>query len=347
MNGMNRRQLLRHVACFAVAGTVAALPKWTAADPLGLPIGIQLYTVGDDMQKDAPGTVKKIAQIGYKEVETAGFGSVGTAVALRKVLDDNGLKCPSAHLSFDLKNLNKAFDDAHALGCTYATASLPRFLVMEVPSLNVPAAERGAQMQKLVAAISAPMSHDELKRLIDAMNQVGSAAKQQGLMFASHNHTFEFEIIDGQPAIYSMIEQTDPNNVKFEIDCGWADVAGYNPVDIAKAFPGRVKDASYQGFPAVRKGSEARRSKLPERFGDRAGRCRLQADFRWHEGQRNRAHVRGAGRALQPYAGHPIGGGRLQVSTFPVLELTNQSPDTREVRSFFSKEGTRPTSILS
>ena len=258
MSGTNRREFLMRSAIFAAAGSFAAIPKWTSADPLGLPIGIQLYTVGDDMDKDAPGTVKRIAQIGYKEVETAGFGSAKTAAALRKVLDDNGLKCPSAHLNFDLKNLNKAFDDAHALGCAYATASVPRFLIMQMPSLSdVAAAERPALIQKMVAALSAPMSRDELKRLIDAMNQVGAAAKKQGLLFASHNHTFEFEMIDGQPAIDYMIAQTDPNNVKFEIDCGWAGVAGYSPVDIANAFPGRVKMLHIKDFLPFARGAKA------------------------------------------------------------------------------------------
>jgi len=257
MSGTNRRQFMMRSAIFAAAGSVAGWPKVTAADPLGLPIGIQLYTVGDDMQKDAPGTVKRIAQIGYKEVETAGFGSVKTAAALRKVLEDNGLKCPSAHLSFDLKNLNKALDDAHALGCTYATASVPRFLIEPMPSPDdVPAAERPALIQKIVAALSAPMSRDELNRLIEAMNHVGTAAKKQGLTFASHNHTFEFQMIDGQPAIHYMIAQTDPDSVKFEIDCGWAEVAGYNPVDVANAFPGRVKMLHIKDFLPFEKGAK-------------------------------------------------------------------------------------------
>ncbi len=257
MSGTNRRQFLMRSAIFAAAGSFAAMPKWTAADPLGLPIGIQLYTVGDDMNKDAPGTVKRIAEIGYKEVETAGFGSVKTAAALRKVLDDNGLKCPSAHLSFDLKNLNKAFDDAHALGCTYATASVPRFLIMDMPSVDdVPPAERPALIQKMITALSAPMSRDELKRLIDAMNQVGAAAKKQGLIFASHNHTFEFQMLNGQPVIHYMIAQTDPDSVKFEIDCGWAEVAGYNPVEIANTYPDRIKMLHIKDFLAFKKGAK-------------------------------------------------------------------------------------------
>lgn len=237
MNTMNRRDFIVQTVCMAVLGT-AVTPKPTWGNPLGLPIGIQLSTVGADMQKDAPGTVAKIAQIGYKEVEPADFGSAKTAAALRKVLDDNGLTCPSAHLKIGRKNLNRAFDDARALGCTYATATVPRLLIMPAVR-DLPEPERNAVIRKI--ARSDPLSKDELKKIIDAMNQVGAAAKQQGLIFGAHNHTVEFQSIDGRPAIDYMIEQTDPASVTFEIDCRWAEAAGYNPVDLAAKYPGRIK----------------------------------------------------------------------------------------------------------
>lgn len=259
---MSRRRFLGSTVSLAAAGLTERL--W--ADPLGLPIGIQLYTVGADMRKDAPGTVAKIAQIGYKEVETAGFGSAGTAAALRKLLDANGLKCPSAHLSFDLANLNQSFDEAHALGCTYATASVPRLLIAHVPPLNMsaPPAERARTMHEVIRTLNSPLTSDDLKRLIDAMNQVGAAAAQQGLVFASHNHTFEFQMVDGRPAIDSMIEKTDPNHVKFEIDCGWAEVAGYRPGDLAKAYPGRIRMLHIKDFLAFKKGAEPGSSDGPK-----------------------------------------------------------------------------------
>jgi len=250
---MSRRGFLTSTASLAVA----AWPKQAWADPLGLPIGIQLYTVGADMRSDAPGTVAKIAQIGYKEVETAGFGSAGSAAALRKLLDDNGLKCPSAHLNFDLADLNKAFDEAHVLGCTYATASVPRLLIAHLPPFNMsaPPAERAKAMHEVMKTLNAPLTADDLSKLIDVMNQVGAAAQKQGLLFASHNHTFEFQVVDGRPAIYSMIEKTDPNNVKFEIDCGWAEVAGYHPGDLVKAYPGRIRMLHIKDFLAFKKGA--------------------------------------------------------------------------------------------
>lgn len=91
--------------CGRSFGSRSSTPKQALADPLGLPIGIQLYVVNGDLNKEAEATIKQIAAIGYKEVETAGLGYAKTASALQKILDDNGLKCPSAHLPLNLDNL--------------------------------------------------------------------------------------------------------------------------------------------------------------------------------------------------------------------------------------------------
>jgi sugar phosphate isomerase/epimerase len=248
-----RRKFLKHGG-MAVAAA-ASLPYLAWADPLGLPIGIQLYTVGSDLQKDAAATIKQIATIGYKEVETAGFGSAKTAVELRKILDDNGLKCPSAHLSFDLKNLQKTFDDANALGCQYATSSVPRSM------LNAPAApgatmtpEERAEARKRMMG---PMTADDFKRLADAENAVGAAAKKSGLTFAAHNHTMEFVLVDGKPGYDYLLNHTDPELVKFEIDCGWMSVAGYKPGDYMAKYPGRVKMLHIKDFLPFEKSANA------------------------------------------------------------------------------------------
>ncbi len=263
---MNRRQFIQGATGAIAIGAAAALPEPASANPMGLTLGIQLYTVGSDLDKDASATVHTLAQIGYKEVETAGFGSAKTAAGLRKILDANGLKCPSAHLTFDLKNLNAAFDDAHALGCSYATASVPRMLIMGLPAItgSMSEAERNAVIGKIMAALSTPLSSDELKRMIDAMNLVGAAARKQGLTFASHNHTFEFEPTDGKPAIYRMLEQTDPKNVKFEVDCGWAEVAGHHPGDLAAAYPDRIKMLHIKDFLRFEKGAKPGAANAPK-----------------------------------------------------------------------------------
>jgi sugar phosphate isomerase/epimerase len=240
-----RRQFLKRTGLVAAAASTASLTRFAKADPLGLPIGIQLYVVAPDMQKDAAAAVKQIAAIGYKEVETAGFGSLKTAKELRKALDDNGLKCPSAHLSFDLNNLQKTFDDANALGCTYATSSVPRQILTSAAARGSMTPEQTAEARKKMLS---GMEADETKRLADAMNTVGAAAKKAGLTFAAHNHTMEFAMVDGKPAYDYLMTHTDPALVKFEIDCGWITVAGYKPADYIAKYPGRVKMLHIKDF---------------------------------------------------------------------------------------------------
>ncbi len=240
MNAFSRRQFLSRTATAAVGvAAAAALPFQAWANPLGLPLGIQLYVVGADMQKDAPGTVRQIAQIGYKEVETAGFGSLKTATELRKVLDDNGLKCPSAHLNFKMDDLNAAFDDGHALGVTYVTSS--------VPQMMLPGIERGSMLK--------PLTPDQFKELAEIMNKVGAAAKQSGLKFCAHNHTMEFAMDGAKPGYDYLLNHTDPSLVSFEIDCGWMTVAGYKPADYVKQYPGRIKMLHIKDFLPYPEGS--------------------------------------------------------------------------------------------
>ena len=107
----------------AAAAALAStwISRRAAANPLGKPVGIQLWTVNGPMQADAAGTLKKLRKIGYGVVESAGFGKL-TAKQFRQLLDDAGLACPSAHVSFNPDDLGAALDDANALGAKYATS---------------------------------------------------------------------------------------------------------------------------------------------------------------------------------------------------------------------------------
>src|ERR1700689_898582 len=175
MNRVSRRQFLARTGSLAAGAlTTAAVPHWAWAYPLGLPPGIQLYTVRFDIGQDAPRALKQVAAIGYKEVEPAGFGSLKTASEFRKALDDNGLKCPSAHLEFNLDNLQKTFDDANALGCTYATCSVPGMMIMaaQLPaSADQSSASQQAASQQRQQQILAPLTPGQFKKLVDVLNR--------------------------------------------------------------------------------------------------------------------------------------------------------------------------------
>jgi sugar phosphate isomerase/epimerase len=236
MNTVSRRRFL--VRSGEVGAAVMA-SHWFArgaySNPLGKPIGIQLYAVNAGIKDNPAGTLKAIKDIGFGEVETAGFGGL-SAKEFRKLLDDNGLVCPSAHLAFDPANLGATFEDAHALGAHYATSGNLR------PSLRP-------------ALLNAPraMTLDEAKRSAEAANKIGEKAKLAGLQYCYHNHDGELVDQGGGATGYDLLlRETDPELVKFEIDCGWMVLGGRNPIDYFKKYPHRFPMIHVKDFQAPR-----------------------------------------------------------------------------------------------
>jgi len=202
----------------------ALSPTWLSrrvhANPMGRPVGLQLYAVNAPLQQDPAGTLKAVKEIGFGEVETAGFGNL-TAKEFRQLLDDNGLKCPSAHLAFDLANLGPTFETGHALGVHYVTSPVLR------TSSSPP------------TGLGTGMTLDQAKRTAELANKIGEKSKLAGFQFAYHNHHIEFVDQGGTVGYDILLRETDPHLVKFEIDCGWMVVGGRNPIDYFKKYPKR------------------------------------------------------------------------------------------------------------
>jgi sugar phosphate isomerase/epimerase len=240
VNIHTRRQFLtasRNLAAAAV--TASILPRTAWASPMGLPIGIQLYAVRDRMAKDTPGALKELHDIGYREVETAGFGKY-SAAEFRKLLDDAGLKAPSAHLNMNAADLGPAFADAHAIGAQYAVSS-------SLATGNLPPRPSGGPRLAM-----APLGLDGFKKLADQMNGIAAKTKAAGLQYAYHNHNYEFEKMpDGSYGYDVLVKNTDHDLVKFEVDCGWMSVAGANPVEYFKKYPGRFRMIHVKDFQPV------------------------------------------------------------------------------------------------
>jgi sugar phosphate isomerase/epimerase len=188
---------------------------------MGRPVGIQLYAVGSALQENPAATLRSIKDIGYGEVETAGFAKL-SAKEFRKLLDDAGLKCPSGHLQFDVANLGPTFEAAHTLGMQYVAS--------------------GGLRASLTPPITGPMSAmtlDEAKRTAELANRIGEQAKQAGLQYAYHNHNIEFADHGGVIGYDILLRDTQPQLVKFEIDCGWMVLGNRNPVDYFRKYPDR------------------------------------------------------------------------------------------------------------
>jgi sugar phosphate isomerase/epimerase len=185
-------------------------------------IGLQLYTVRHQMEKDVEGTIARVAATGYREVEFAGyFGKSPRDV--RAMLDHHGLSSPSSHISLAPEQWHAALDAAPIVG--------HRYLVMAW----IPPEERHTL--------------DDYKRWAERLNRAGTEAKAAGLQFAYHNHDFEFGPLDGKLPYDVLLAETDPKLVQLEMDLYWIVKGGQDPLAYFARWPGRfpmvhVKDSA-------------------------------------------------------------------------------------------------------
>jgi sugar phosphate isomerase/epimerase len=216
----------------STAAQPASGPHSASGIPSGLAdrIGVQLYSVRDRMEKDFTGTLEGVAKIGFEEVEFAGYFN-HSPEDVRALLDRLGLRSPSSHIGLDQlqKDLAGEVKIAKTIGHEYIT----------VPALIPP----------LVGKV-AP---DYWPKTAAEFNRIARALKDDGLGFAYHNHSFEFEKLpDGRTGYDVLLAETDPALVKFELDLLWATVAGQDPVAMFQRAPGRfvmwhVKDVKGLG----------------------------------------------------------------------------------------------------
>lgn len=188
--------------------------------------GVQLYTVRGEMQKSVEATLARVASIGYKEVEFAGyFGRTPKQVA--DALKANGLTAPSVHVPVNdfLADAGRTLDTVEAVG--------HKFVV--VPYLE-------AKDRTL----------DNYKRLADSFNTWAAASRKRGIQFAYHNHDFEFETVGGEIPFDLLLARCDKSLVQFEMDLFWTNKAKRDPLDYFARHPGRfplvhVKDMKTDG----------------------------------------------------------------------------------------------------
>jgi sugar phosphate isomerase/epimerase len=236
---LSRRDFLAAATLLGAARAMGATDTRPFFRRTGLPIGLQLYTVGDDLKRDFEGTLAAVSKIGYRSVELAGLADHSVA-DWRQALDRTQLKCPSIHVpphsktSVNLDDLGALAEAAHALGI--ATIVCPIFNMPErFSSTPMP----GEDMGKMAARLGASMTADDWKWNADYLNAKGAALKPYGLRFAYHNHNVELAPVGSSTGLAQLIQDTDPALVSFEMDAGWVVAAGADPVALLGAHPGR------------------------------------------------------------------------------------------------------------
>jgi sugar phosphate isomerase/epimerase len=214
----------------AIAATAFALgrPLQMRANPLGKPIGLELYTVSAELDKDYDGTLRQIAAIGYKEVE-AGV-SKRSAADVKRSLQDAGLRCQALHMG--MGGIEEALPYAKEVGARYVISSVT------LPQAPAP----GKFDVKVLMAQLASLTADDFKKIAARCNEMGAQAKKAGMQFAYHNHNFEFKPLEGGAIGYdTVLRETDSALVKFELDCGWMAAAGHDPVVYLTKYPKRYR----------------------------------------------------------------------------------------------------------
>jgi len=216
-HGVSRRDFLqRSVAAAAALAMPATVRGSSVVRPACPSIGVQLYSVRAAMQQDVDATLARVAGIGYRTVEFAGYFN-RTAVQIRDSLRKAGLSAPSAHVQYSAlgDEWSRVLDDAVTVG--------HRFVVVAW----IDEAQRGTL--------------DDWKRIAEQFNRAGERAAKAGITFAYHNHNFEFPIMDGTSPYDLLLTSTDPKLVSMEMDVYWVTKAGKDPLAYFARWPGRYK----------------------------------------------------------------------------------------------------------
>lgn len=213
------------------------------AYPLGLPLGLELYSVREQLPKDFEGTLKTLGQLGYQEVEGADVAGMykKPAAEVKQALDGAGLRYVSAHYSWGAlaPDMEKAFAYQKEIGAEYVICASPG---------RKDASAGGGGMHGLTM--------DDWKYNAENFNKAGEKAKSMGLHFGYHNHIAEFEKQGGVVPFEELIRLTDPALVTFEMDCGWVMVGGGDPVAMLKKYPTRISMLHVKDFKPKAAGQE-------------------------------------------------------------------------------------------
>lgn len=205
-----------------------------------MPLGLQLFSIAQELRQDLDGTLAEVARIGFREVQPAGLHGYELhrfAGAIRQA----GLECRSAHLPLNphgpgglsLQDLPAVFDAARALG-------LQRIVVPMFPlPAGVGAPQAGETLEQYVLRATAAIDADHWMALADRLNQLGAELAAHGLRLGYHNHNLEFARFGERSGYETLIGNTDPALVDFELDVGWAASAGLNPVELLRRHPAR------------------------------------------------------------------------------------------------------------
>ena len=240
---MNRRQFIsKSAAALALSGLVGseAFASVASAPNKGR-IGIQLYSVREDLNKDFLGTLKKLSAMGYSQVEPYGFTSEKfldkyTMKELSKIVGDMGMIITSAHTNSAIfpEDINAPQWDYWKKCSEYLLSGGAKF-----------AAHAGYPGDRNTLS--------DVKRTADHFNRIGQVCKKAGIRFAFHNHARELAKVEGEVLLEYLIKNTDPSLVSFQLDMGHAVNGGGDPYRLLQTYKGRFPMWHASDYHAINK----------------------------------------------------------------------------------------------
>jgi sugar phosphate isomerase/epimerase len=210
-----------------------------AAGHLGLPLGVELFSIRGMLPASYDAPLQQLAAMGYREAEAVGWANFynHTPAQVGQAAQKAGLRCVSAHYSY--KQLTTQLDQVvtwnREIGATYIICSSP---VFKDRALGISTHRDPNQKMTL----------EDWRWNAEQFNQIGEKVAATGMKFGYHNHTEEFQKVDGVVPYDELMRLTDPSKVTMEMDCGWVVVGGGDPVDLLRRYPTRISMMHVKDF---------------------------------------------------------------------------------------------------
>jgi sugar phosphate isomerase/epimerase len=247
---------------------LAKIPR-TFFKRVGLPIGLQLYSLGDEPSKDLDGTLARVAAMGYRDIELPGL--LGrTAADLKAAADKAGLKYSCLHLPasplFGGTGLSLS-DPAEEIAAVARTLGITNIVmpIQLIPEGFSPGP--GESFQAAIARAMTAAGAGIWKRTAAVLNEKALALKPHGIALGYHNHNIEFAPVGSTTGWEILMREIDPKLVSLELDIGWIAAAGLDPVAFLNKHQGRVRQLHVKDVKASTKSNFAL-SMDPTQIGD-------------------------------------------------------------------------------